>query len=33
MLKFLNKQDALDLRNAIKFWRINSGLAIKQFNN
>lgn len=33
MMKFLNKQDNYLLRDAIKMWRVNSGLAIKQFNN
>lgn len=33
MMKFFNRYEANDLRWALKLWRVNSGLAIKQFNN
>lgn len=33
MMKILHKQDAVFLRQALKLWRINSGIAIRQLNN
>lgn len=33
MMKFFNRYDVNDIRWAFKSWRINSGIAIKQFNN
>ena len=32
-MKIMNKYETYDMRNALKLWRINSGLAIKQYNN
>lgn len=32
-MKFFNRHDIKDMRWAFKLWRVNSGIAIKQFNN